>query len=300
MQFILLAGLLLTFLLGCASTSSLSGARIRMADREIRVGDGTFVFRDVILDESTLPSSWIITGIVRNNTGKDWKRVVFDFQLYDMAGSVLSSHIDSMITTTMYSFNDGDVQPFSTNYFKALSRQDALKSVWKYEVSYNGAGTGKQIFVMIKPWLSRELRFDDQSISITFALSEKQIGLILQNNLNSPIKIDWNNVSYVDITGIAHRVIHTGVRYIERDKPQVPTIIPPAARIEDAVIPSDHISYTPGSSSGWNSRSLFPGITETDLYIGKSFSVFMPLEFEGALRNYLFSFRIEREPAGSS
>jgi hypothetical protein len=213
-----------------------------------------------------------------------------------MTGNTLRSQIDSKITFTADSLADGGVLPFGTNYFKASSRPDAFQSVWKYEVTYEGAGSGKQIFVMTKPWESRELLFEDQAIRILFSPSEKQIGMVLQNKMHSPIKVDWNNFSYVDIAGLAHGVMHTGVRYMERDRPQVPTVIPPAAMIEDVIVPSDHISYTPGSAGGWSARSLFPGIiTEPDRYIGKSFSVFMPLEVEGTVKNYLFSFRIERD-----
>jgi hypothetical protein len=294
--FRLLVGLLISLLAGCASVPSGPRTRLVLGDREIRAGNGTFVFREVVLDGNTLPGSWNIMGIIRNNTGRDWKRIVFDFELYDMTGSSLRSQIDSKITSMADSLTDGGVLPFGTNYFKALNRPDALQLIWKYEVTYEGAGSGKQIFVMTKPWDSRELLFEDQAIRIRFSLSEKQIGMILQNKLQLPIKVDWNNISYVDITGLAHGVMHTGVRYMERDRPQVPTIIPPAAMIDDVIVPSDHISYTPGSGSGWSSRSLFPGIiTETDQYIGKSFSVFIPLEFDGAVKNYLFSFRIERE-----
>jgi hypothetical protein len=148
---------------------------------------------------------------------------------------------------------------------------------------------------MVTPWDSRELLFEDQSIRIRFALSEKHIGIILQNKTPSPVKVDWNNISYVDITGLAHGVMHTGVRYIERDRPQVPTIIPPAAMIDDVIIPSDHISYTAGSGGGWTSRPFLPPLAETDLYLGKSFSVFMPLELNGIVKNYSFAFRMERE-----
>jgi hypothetical protein len=296
MKPVLLVGLLLTFLLGCASGPSLQRERnLAMADREIRSGNGTFVFRDVALDGTTLPGSWVVKGIVRNNTGRDWKRVTFDFQIYDMARTPLGSQIGSEITFIAHSLKDGETQPFSPNYFKPLLRPDPLQSVWKYEVTYRATETGKHKFTMIKPWENPELSFEDQSIKIRFSLSKKQIGLVLQNKMHSPIKLDWNNISYVDVAGLAHGVIHTGVRYIERDRPQVPTVIPPAAMIEDVIIPSDHISYTSGSGSGWSSRSLFPAITETDLYIGKTFSVFMPLEFDGGVKNYLFSFRIERE-----
>jgi hypothetical protein len=89
------------------------------------------------------------------------------------------------------------------------------------------------------------------------------------------------------------------LRYIERDRPQVATIIPPEAMIEDAIVPSDHILYTSGSSGGWSSRPLFPALVETDLYIGKTFSVFMPLELEGSVKNYSFTFRIERKTASA-
>jgi hypothetical protein len=202
-------------------------------------------------------ASWIITGIVRNNTGRDWKRVVFDFQLYDMTRSVLSSYIDSPITVIVYSLHNGEEQRFGTNYFKP-HRTDVFQSVWKYEVMYKSP----QTFVMVKPWENRELLFEDQAIRIIFSISEKQIGIRLQNKTQSPIKVDWNTLSYVDITGLAHGVVHTGVRYIERDRPQVPTIIPPAAMIEDVIIPSGHISYTSGTAGGWSSRLLFPGLID--------------------------------------
>jgi hypothetical protein len=290
----IVVGCLLVWLTGCASTPHVAPAKVRLVDREIHADKGSFVFRNVILDASTLPGSWIITGIVGNNTGREWKRVVFDFHLYDLSGSAMSSYLDSPITVTANSLNNDEEQRFATNYFRSL-RPDALQSVWKYEVMYKDADLGKQIFVMVKPWESKELIFEDQAIRIRFTLSETQIGIRLQNKMPSPIKVDWNTISYVDIAGLAHSVMHTGVRYIERDRPQVATVIPPEAMIEDAIVPSDHISYTSGSGGGWSSRPLFPALAESNLYIGKLFSVFMPLELEGMVKNYLFSFRVERE-----
>ena len=61
----------------------------------------------------------------------------------------------------------------------------------------------------------------------------------LNNKTDNPIKIDWNQVSYVDISGMSHRIIHSGVKYIGRENPQSPTIIPPTAKIADIVFPTD-------------------------------------------------------------
>jgi hypothetical protein len=307
MKSILLMGLPLLFFVGCASgpPTSASPTRIYLPYQQTYAGDGAFVFTEVLMNGSLLPGSWVITGIVRNNTGWNWKQAVFDFELYDEMGSPLSSQLGGNITFTTDSLAEGEVLPFSTNYFKPSLKPEELRAVWKYKVAYKAEGSRQQIskgadsvkhrFIMIKPWESQELLFEDQSIRITFSPSEKQIGMLIQNKTLSPIKVDWNNISYVDIAGLAHGVMHTGIRYMERDRPQVPTVIPPAAMIEDVIVPSDHISYTSGTGGGWSSRPLFPGIiTETDRYIGKSFSVFMPLEFDGAIKNYLFSFRIER------
>jgi hypothetical protein len=267
-----------------------------LSNQQFSVGNGAFIFRDVVLNGTTLPGSWNIKGFVRNSTEQDWRRIQFDIQLYDQNGNALKDYIDRDITFTEYLFTKRGENPFTTNYFKFLPRPNPIRAI-SYEITYKGSQSGKEIFVMVKPSESRELMFEDQAIRIRFTLSETQIGLLLQNKMTSPIKIDWNTVSYVDITGLAHSVMHTGVRYIERDRPQVATIIPPEAMIEDAIVPSDHISYTPGSGGGWSSRPLFPALAETDLYIGKTFSVFMPLELEGSVKNYSFTFRIERETA---
>jgi hypothetical protein len=268
---------------------------LRLANREFPAGNGAFIFRDVILNGASLPGSWNIKGFVRNLTDQDWKRVQFDFQLYDETGNSLKHYIDGNVTFAAHLLMNRDEQSFTTNYFNIRGKEDSLQRMSKYAISYKDTYRGKQVVVMVKPLESRERVFEDQSIQILFSASEKQIGILLYNKMNTPIKVDWNSLSYVDITGLAHGVVHTGVRYMERDRPQVPTVIPPAAMIEDAIIPSDHISYTPGSGGGWSSRALFPDMTETDLYIGKSFSVFMPLELDGAVKNYSFSFRIERE-----
>jgi hypothetical protein len=188
-----------------------------------------------------------------------------------------------------------DEQSFTTNYFHIHGKEESLRRISKYKITYKNVYYGKQVFIMVKPWKSQECFFEDQSIKILFSISETQVGISLHNKTNTPINIDWNNVSYVDIRGMAHGVVHTGVRYIERDRPQVPTIIPPAAMIEDVIVPSDHISYASGSGGGWSSRALFPDLQETDQYIGKSFSAFMPLEIDGTIKNYSCVFSIERE-----
>src|SRR6266508_1816885 len=101
MKLVLLVGLLLSCLVGCASTPPAPPARTPMADAEIRAGKGAFVFRGVGLNGTTLPGSWMMHGAVLNNTGENWNRVVFDFQLFDVTGSTMANQIDGDIRLTI-------------------------------------------------------------------------------------------------------------------------------------------------------------------------------------------------------
>lgn len=54
--------------------------------------------------------------------------------------------------------------------------------------------------------------------------------------------------------------------------------------------PSDAVAMVGGE---WMTPMLFPEAPKAALFKGKSFSVFMPLEINGATRNYNFVFRID-------
>lgn len=146
---------------------------------------------------------------------------------------------------------------------------------------------------MTKPTVSKELIYEDHFLKIVFSITKKQIGFILQNKTENPIKIDWNQVSYVDVLGESHKVMHSGVKYTDRANPQPPTVVPPTAKLEDIVFPIDYVYYSSGKYGGWREIPLFPEAPKAKLFKGRSFSIFMPLEISGVNKNYLFSFKIE-------
>ncbi len=141
---------------------------------------------------------------------------------------------------------------------------------------------------------SSDLSFVDSNVEFRFSLSKEQFGFVLRNTSEEPIEIDWNQVAYVDVTGESHKVIHKGIKLDDRDKLLVPTTIPPSARIEDIVVPTDYIYFVehfgedPG---GWQHR-LFPDGDKAALYKGQTFTVFMPMKVNGTVKNYTFKFRI--------
>jgi len=157
-------------------------------------------------------------------------------------------------------------------------------------------------YTMIKPRLSKELRYTDDVIDIKFIIGAEFIGFELHNKKDVGIKIKWDDCSYVSPSGETMRIIHSGVKLIDRDKPQAPTTIPPGAKIVDQFVPTGNI-YWDTTSNVWHTKPLHPykqgwltkSFPEPETYAGKTFTVYMPIEFKNLRGENSFVFKINVE-----
>jgi len=281
-------------LCGCASTRvGVETAMQKAQDKEIVVEEGVFLLRNLSMAVERFSPK--LKGDIINNTTKDWNEVVFVVELYDQSGNKLKKgrYTREDFTFKIHYIKRGETQSIGMGYGKSfIGIRDAIIS--RYDISFkSGEYPAKYFFKMIKPTESIGLNFEDSFIDIQFSISKKQLRFVLKNKTGNPIKIDWNQVSYVDVLGESHKVMHSGVKYIDRDKIYAPTVIPPSAKIEDIVFPSGYVYYKSGKYGGWRKVPLFPKAPEAKLYKGMTFSVFMPLQINEAVKNYLFTFHIE-------
>ncbi len=145
--------------------------------------------------------------------------------------------------------------------------------------------------------------FEDKLVSIIWMLSARGISFILSNKTDHSIKIIWDEVSYVDSLGISHRVMHSGIKYIDRNNPQPPTVIVRKGTVNDLLFPTDYVRYVSGRYGGWTNDPLLPTASygktaekleaESRAYVGKTMQVLLPLEIENVVNEYLFIFRID-------
>jgi len=150
------------------------------------------------------------------------------------------------------------------------------------------------------------LSYSDDSIDITFVLGGvtemvqddiigiyaskdvEQIAFDIQNKTDRGIKINWDDISIIYPDGTTSRVIHSGVKLIDKSNPQALTIVPPNARVNDILAPTDKITST---SAGWQTAPLFGG-NDRLFWNDKEFGVFFPLEIKGEKKEYTFKFKI--------
>lgn len=152
----------------------------------------------------------------------------------------------------------------------------------------------------------KNMSFDDDKITANFNVGDKQINFTLKNKTNEVMKIIWDEASIVQF-GTSHKVMHNGVKYIDRNSSQPPSVIPPQASIDDLVLPADNVYYRNGyygtyysSAGGWEEHDLFPkndmnkpDIQQTIMSLkGQAFSVYLPIQYQGKTLDYSFNFTI--------
>ncbi|SFN09845.1 hypothetical protein SAMN05421738_106192 [Algoriella xinjiangensis] len=142
--------------------------------------------------------------------------------------------------------------------------------------------------------------FEDDLIKIIWLYTSKSFNFKLENKSDSSIKILWDEASYIDENSSSNRIIHSGVKYIDASKPQPPTIIIKKANLEDIIIPAKNVYF---SSSSWEVSNLFKKYLyneeEKESFLkenidDKTVKILLPLEVEGVLNEYIFSFNVKK------
>jgi len=159
---------------------------------------------------------------------------------------------------------------------------------------------GEQKITRIEEEGTYKYCFEDDIVKIIWIPTAYEFDFVLTNKSRYSIKIIWDEAAFVDENGLTHRIMHSGVRYIERDNPQPPTVIPSGATIADLIFPTDYVYWASGTYGGWRRLPLLPvsGATKEELsskatkYVGKTYKVLLPLTIEGVTHEYVFTFKI--------
>jgi len=152
--------------------------------------------------------------------------------------------------------------------------------------------------------------FEDEMIKILWMPSSAELRFLLENKTDHSIKIIWNEAAYVSEKGKSHRVMHTGIKYINRNNPQRSSVVAGKGMITDFIYPADYANYTydswvesPLQAGGWIVKPLLPNSQEggdpqkllnnATSYIDKTMQVLLPIQLEGVTYNYVFIFKVK-------
>lgn len=264
--------------------------------KKIAAGNGHFILKNLRLVQYL--GSARLDGEVENDTGKQWKTAEFVVRCYDKADNEIKSRHTPPFNRTKETFvihdlGVGEIKTIGSGFGATLIGVN-YSEISRYDIDLkSGINPANYLFIMTKPVENEDLVFQDENLIIKFSISKRQIGFALKNKTNPAIKINWDQVSYIDVLGKSHKTMHSGIKYIDRNNPQSPTVIPPNSKIEDVIIPTDYVEYISGKYGGWEKLPFFPDGSDAKLYKGESIGIYMPLELNKNTKDYSFSFKIQ-------
>lgn len=145
-------------------------------------------------------------------------------------------------------------------------------------------------------------RYEDDYINIVWYVGLKQFNFTLYNKSGHSLKINWDDISFVDTKGQVGRVMHSGVKYTERNNSQPAITVPKGASISDILLPTENVYYVSGQYGGWRENYLLPCVYQTpeafnagaSSLVGKTMTIMMPIMIENIQNDYTFTFNIDK------
>ena len=134
--------------------------------------------------------------------------------------------------------------------------------------------------------------YEDDLFRSIWSATEAGWNLSLYNKSEEPLMIDWDNVTYMDVDNMGHRVLASGTKLDKRNDPQTPAVIPRRGDISETLYSADHVYHS--STGVLARRPLWPvDFTEAKRYEGKTVRLIIPFTVDGLSAQYEFVFTIK-------
>ena len=129
----------------------------------------------------------------------------------------------------------------------------------------------------------------DNFIDITIFANTSQFVFDIKNVSSNTIKIVWNEAVFVDVDGSTSKIMHSGVKYSEREGDQPASTIIKNAKLEDIATPTSNVYYSE-SSKKWTSHSLYRNAVQTKK--GQTIRLMLPIQVKDVINEYIFEFEL--------
>jgi len=147
---------------------------------------------------------------------------------------------------------------FGCAYSNYMRRSD--ESSYTATLSSPPPWEGSAVRVVVGPTVkySRVVTWDDigHSYALTSSVEESDgIPVEVVNQTDKDLQIDWERSSLVDLAGHSQRILHSGIDFADREKPQPPTVVSARSHLLDTVYPADGVLLKEGA---WHHQIFLP------------------------------------------
>jgi hypothetical protein len=145
---------------------------------------------------------------------------------------------------------------------------------------------------LLSPVPSDEIKFQDKVVSVLLIVEDRQFHLTVVNLTSSELKILWDGAAYTDVKNRQHRLMHSGIRYQDRNSSLPSQPVPPHGSVQEAVMPTSSVVYSPQTKT-YENLPLFPLDSESAAGLkGKIFYLYIPVRIDRQIFPYNFKIEI--------
>jgi hypothetical protein len=177
-------------------------------------------------------------------------------------------------TMSLRDINDGDTLN--------IKLEKILRDIVRYKLSFR----------LVSPLVSKELRFHDKNLSVSFVVGEQGFEMHFENLSPHDVKILWDRAEYTDVSRQTQRLMHSGIRFPDRNNPIPDQYVLSLSSVQETVIPISNV-YTLPKRKGYDIHPLFT--LESDVAAGlkgKAVILFIPVEINRQIIPYNFKIEI--------
>lgn len=249
----------------------------------------------------------------KNGVGLLYEKSVYDIPAYftDMLDEAKAKYIGKklLISGSEYSITDVILEP---KFFEEINETN-MASTFVY-IDKNGNEIKEDMYSALKGGYKSELvkvekpvdeavrygetsvieddgvtkySYVDNIINILIFGDKEQFNFILKNVSDNSIKIVWNEAAFVGIDGVTSKIMHSGIKYSQREADQPATVIIRGAKLEDIAAPTDLIYYS-DILREWTSRSMYPSKAGANGQV----TLMLPIQIKETINEYLFVFNV--------
>ena len=133
------------------------------------------------------------------------------------------------------------------------------------------------------------ISYVDKVIDILIVGGEDKFSFVLKNISDNSIKIIWDEAVFVNFDGSSSKVMHSGIKYSQRESHQPATVIIKGAKLEDVVIPTCNIRYSTILEE-WVEDSMYPSKPNQE---PGELRLMIPIQIKDVINEYTFVFDVK-------
>ncbi len=259
-----------------------------------------FKARDIALCNNIIGKKYVLT---QSTTGTpiEIKDCYYDFSYLWIARDLVIETVDG---NTIYQIQFRDyITPEAYEQLRQENERKRTEEKWKLIEKNAKQGHYKMLISSVKKPNSSKFTkgelvktddgivYTDNHISLIIIPQDDRFFFSINNKSQSNIEIDWDRIIYINENNHSSRVIHSGIKYADKNSPQVPSLVAPKTSITDAIIPADNI-YLSTVSYEWRILSLLKNGKTNGSYNGQNVKINLPIKINGVSYEYLIEYDI--------